>query len=253
MTDELGNAIMAALPKFKQVAILALGCTKEMAEAAVATELQFYLSRLSAIDLAKHQLPLDRGKTIFLEVLMAGLSFSPGSRHVYLLPSYHNSTQLTYEVSPYGRIYMCQKAESVDYVTKPVIVYEGDSFRVGTNEQGHQVVLHAALQHPGNKPPIVGGYVFVVTPGGARESYWMDKADVERLRAKSRKNPLYSNFNGDIDPGFFGGKLIKHALATYRTKSIVPPAADEDEDAKESVETPAPVQVPPQNQNNLIF
>lgn len=227
------------LEKFTKVAKMVHGCSDEMAQTIVLAELQIYCNRLSAIDLNKHQLTFERGKAIFLEVIMAGLSFSPDANHVYVQPSFTNSSILTYYISPYGKLFLCQNAGSVDHVTQPVIVYEGDTFRVGTNERGHQIVLHSALQHPEKKPPVIAGYVFVVTPKGDREPYWMDKADVERLKAKSRGNKLYVAQNGDIDSGFFGGKLIRHSLKTYRTKSIIAlPEEDGTDDIPVSIEAP---------------
>ncbi len=225
------------LAKFAKVAKMVYDATDDHAETITTAEIAFYLNRLELIDLNKHRLTEERGAAIFLEVLMAGLTFAPSADHIYLLPSWHNSSMLTYQIGPYGKLHLCQRAGSVDYITKPVIVYQGDTFHVGTNAEGRQVVLHNALQHPDNKPPIVAGYVFVVI-GNNREPFWMDGADVARLRNKAKRNPLYAAANGDIDPGFFGGKLIGHALKPFRKKGIVSQIAEEED------ETPEPMPIP---------
>jgi hypothetical protein len=71
---------------------------------------------------------------------------------------------------------------------------------------------------------------------GKREPYWMDLSDIQRLAGYSAKqnakwdaakkekvpgdpNALY-NVNGQIDPGFFGAKLINFALKNVR-KSVI--------------------------------
>lgn len=225
------------LAKFVKVAKMVHNVPDDHAETLCTAEIAFYLNRLELIDLNKHKLSEERGAAIFLEVLMAGLTFAPSAEHIYILPSWHNSSMLTYQIGPYGKLHLCQRAGSVDYVTKPVIVYQGDTFQIGTNAEGRQVVLHSAVQHPENKPPIIAGYVFVVI-GNNREAFWMDGADVARLKNKAKRNSLYTAANGDIDPGFFGGKLIGHALKPFRKKDIISHNIEDEEEVPEP--TPLP-------------
>jgi hypothetical protein len=181
---------------------------------------------------------------VFLDVVSNGLSFASGAKHVYLMTrnvKVKNGNQeswekrLVFSTSPDGKIFQAQRSGAIEYVTKPVIVYEGDEFAVGTNDQGEQIIRHQ-VKFPRTSNKIVAGYVYVVMKSGKREPYWMDLSDIQRLAGYSAKqnakwdaakkekvpgdpNALY-NVNGQIDPGFFGAKLINFALKNVR-KSVI--------------------------------
>lgn len=172
---------------------------------------------------------------VFLDVVSNGLSFSGTSKHVYLMsrntkgPNGYE-TRLVYSTQPDGKIFQCQRSGAIDYVTKPVMVYEGDDFSPSTNEAGMQIIMHRP-KFPRTSNVLLAGYVYVVFKGGHREPYWMDMNDVARLKGYSAKNngkweggkkvdgnpnALYTSNNGQIDPGFFGAKLINFALKNVR-------------------------------------
>lgn len=223
------------LEKYSQVAKAThnLGTIDE-AKTMVIYEAQFFGARLAAIDLNKHQLAVEIGANIFLEVIQAGMSFSSEANHIYLQPNFQNSKKLDYYTTPEGDIYRCQRAGSINHTTKTVMVYEGEPFKFGTNNEGKQIILHQGQLYQ-QKPPIVAGYFFIVFSDGSREPYWMDMADVDRLKKRSRgknggPNELYSSFNGGIDPGFFGAKLIKHGLKDIRKTPIYGAAIEDDVD-----------------------
>lgn len=166
----------------------------------------------------------------FLDVVSNGLSFASGAKHVYLMTrsvKVKNGNQdtwekrLQYSTSPDGKIFQAQRAGSIEYVTKPVIVYEGDDFAVSTNESGEQIIRHN-VKFPRTSQKIIAGYVYTVFKGGKREPFWMDQNDIQRLAGYSAKqnkgnaNALYTANGGQIDPGFFGAKLINFALKNVR-------------------------------------
>jgi recombinational DNA repair protein RecT len=167
----------------------------------------------------------------FLDVVSNGLSFASSAKHVYLMTRNVNTApkneapkwerRLVYSTSPDGKIYQAQRSGAIEYVTKPVIVYEGDEFAVGTNESGEQIIRHQ-VKFPRSSQKIVAGYVYVVFKGGKREPYWMDLNDIKRLAGYSAKqnkgtaNALYGGESGQIDTGFFGAKLINFALKNVR-------------------------------------
>lgn len=180
-------------------------------------------------------------KGVFLEVISNGMSFAEQAKHVYVMTRNVKvktadgkdayETRLTYQASPDGKIFQCQRAGSIQDVTKPVIVYEGDDFSIETDESGRQIIRHKVNMEHTKK--IVAGYVFMIMKDGSREPFWLDLNDIERLKAYSsannskwdadakRKipgpaNALYTSNGGQIDPGFFGAKLISHALKNKR-------------------------------------
>jgi recombinational DNA repair protein RecT len=185
----------------------------------------------------------------FLDVVSNGLSFASGAKHVYLMTRSVKSgrkdgnnkdiyeKRLVFSTSPDGKIFQAQRSGAIDYVTKPVIVYEGDDFAVSTNADGEQIIRHQ-VKFPRSSQKIVAGYVYVVMKNGKREPYWMDLNDIQRLAGYSAKqnsrwdeglkkkvsgepNALYTaGQGGQIDPGFFGAKLINFALKNVRKSAI---------------------------------
>lgn len=170
----------------------------------------------------------------FLDVVSNGLSFASGAKHVYLMTrnvKVKNGQQeswekrLVFSTSPDGKIFQAQRSGAIEYVTKPVFVYEGDDFAVSTNESGEQIIRHQ-VKFPRQSSKLVAGYVYVVYKGGKREPYWMDLNDIQRLAGYSAKqnkgtaNALYTSNGGQIDIGFFGAKLINFALKNVRKSGI---------------------------------
>lgn len=224
-------------------------------------------------EIAEKNIPADvtaiSAMGVFLDVVSNGLSFSSTSRHVFLMTRNVNSkrkdpstgkdiyeTRLVFSTQPDGKIYQAQRAGAIDYVTKPVMVYEGDAFSLETNERGNQIVRHTAVI-PRTSTKIIAGYVYVVYPNGMREPFWMDTADLDRLKGYSERNnakwdaasrqrvpgpanALYTSNNGQIDPGFFGAKLINFALKNVRKMTV--PSANEvdDNEVVEAIAAGAP-------------
>lgn len=184
---------------------------------------------------------------VFLDVISNGLSFASGSKHVYVMsrnakvgnpdnPQWEK--RMGWTPTPDGKIYLCQRAKSIDHVTKPVMVYEGDEFSIGTTDKGFQYVTHKVQMPRKAGAKLIAGYVYVVLNNGDREAFWMDMTDVERLKGYSARqnknkgaNELYSSNNGMIDTGFFAAKLISHALRPYRKSTIASNYQVEDEAA----------------------
>jgi hypothetical protein len=165
---------------------------------------------------------------VFLDVISGGLSFNPEYDHVYLkyrntkIASGGKEKRLVYSKQPSGKVYQCQRAGSIAYVTKAVIVYEDEQFGIATNDAGFHIIRHT-LVFPRKNTNIIAGYIYVVLPNGAREPFWMDTTDIDRLRGYSERdggnssaNVLYSSGpNKQIDTGFFRAKLIINAVKPY--------------------------------------
>lgn len=172
---------------------------------------------------------------VFLEVVSNGLSFASGAKHVYIMTRNVNvgtrdqpqwEKRLQWSPTPDGVIFQCQRSGAIDHVTKPVMVYDGEPIKM-RNVNGMLQIDHEPNPMRPKDAKLVGGYVYVVYKN-SREAFWMDLNDVERLKGYSAKNnrsaganALYSSGpGGTIDIGFFGAKLIKHALKNVRKNSI---------------------------------
>lgn len=193
---------------------------------------------------------------VFLEVVSNGMNFSEQSKHVYLMSRKVNiapkgkpkqyEMRLVYSTQPDGKIFICQRAGSIKDVTKPVMVYEGDDWDQELAPDGKQILVHKRKKPRGTK--IIAGYIFIIHPDGYREPFWMEIEDIERLKGYSSRNnaqwdddakkmvpgpanALYTSNGGQIDPGFFGAKLINFGLKNKRKARYVNEHEVDDDDA----------------------
>jgi hypothetical protein len=220
---------------------------------------------------------------VFLDVVSNGLSFSSTAKHVYVMSrsvkagkDQHGKDiyekRLYYQTQPDGKIYQAQRAGSISHISNPVMVYEGDNFAPCTNESGHQIIIHKPI-FPRTSNKLIAGYIYKVHPNGDREPFWMDMQDVARLKAYSEKqnakwddtlkkrvpgpaNPLYTSNDGQIDPGFFGSKLINFALKNVR-KSGKPSQHELEDDALPEIDpnahyTPTLIAGAPEASNTTV-
>jgi recombinational DNA repair protein RecT len=156
-------------------------------------------------------------------------------------------------VSPYGELVMRIRAGQIKRADNPIIVYEGDIIKVGLSVQGHRVVKEYEAAIPRKKDAlIIGGFIRLERHDGSFENPWIDISEMDRLKNYSAKNnakweddldtngnrvkigtepngspkyrkkrvigdanALFSSNNGQIDPGFFEAKIIKHAFRSY--------------------------------------
>ncbi len=180
---------------------------------------------------------------VFLEVISSALTFNPGANHVYLLKRGFKSgkknaegkdiyeDRLVYSKTVFGKIYLAQRAKSVQTITEPVMVYDCDEFSPPGSELYHKPKFPRPA---GSK--LVAAYCYVIAPNGFKEPIWMNMEDVERLRGysgrnnkkyenggwKEQPNKLYTSGPGStIDTGFFSTKLIHKALKYKRFTEIM--------------------------------
>jgi len=163
----------------------------------------------------------------FMDCAVQGLSFDPKKKLAYLIPGKVNVgsrdekqyvSRATLEVSPYGELAIRQQLGQIKYADNPVIVYQGDVFEPYEDSSGKGVAYKLSMDHTN---VIIAAFIKIVRIDGAVDYSWLLKNDWERLAGYSSKknfgkpNALYSSNNGQIDPGFLGAKLIKHAFKSY--------------------------------------
>jgi hypothetical protein len=187
---------------------------------------------------------------VFLDVMSMGLSFNKSLNHVYImtrstrLPNGQYEKRLVYQVQADGKEFLAQSAGVIKRTTKPVVVYEGDTFEQKTNEQGDMVIVYARDPQKRSQK-IVGGFIYITYPDNTKEPFWMEETDIARLMGYSAKqngsrgaNALYSSFNGGIDPGFLKTKLMTHAL-NHIGKAPIKKTNEVDDDFVEEVRSEA--------------
>lgn len=210
--------------------------TEEFAKAIIDSEINFLAQKAAPLFDKNQNIQLSPETLInlFSDIIINKLSFSPSLDLVYILPSFQNYNILTYSLTPFGEVYLRQEAGSISYVTKPVIVREGDTITFETVKNVEYVTHTQQIYQGTTLPPIIAGYCFIGLPNGKELLAKMTFAQFKKLQGK-RKNENYGDNTGmTTDEGFFASKLIKHAVKPFRRKALVSALiVDEDEEVVE--------------------
>lgn len=148
-------------------------------------------------------------------------------------------------ISPYGELKKRIRAGHIKYADNPVIVYEGDLFKVKLVDGKKVIDYEAAI--PRKSKRIIASFIRLVRTDGSVDFAYLTEEDFSRFKAASNKqnrgtdqedkaNALYSSVNGGIDPGFLAAKTIKHAFSTYPKVPIGQFSALESEDNPEIID-----------------
>lgn len=169
----------------------------------------------------------------FMDCAVQGLSFDPKKKLAYLIPGSVNIgtkdakqyvKRASLEISPYGEMAIRQQLGQIKYADNPVIVYEGDVFEPYENSEGKGVTYKL---NPAHTETIIAAFIRIVRVDGSVDYHWLLKNDWTRLAGYSEKknfgkaNALYTSNGGQIDTGFLGAKMIKHAFKTYPKVNVV--------------------------------
>jgi hypothetical protein len=171
----------------------------------------------------------------FLDINVNGHSLEQGSKpDCYITPKNFKvgtdaegrdvwEKRATLQVSPYGEVKMRMRAGQIKHADNPIVVYDCDHFKIGTNDKGKLVVKEYDKTLP--KPDdakIVACFVRIERPDGSFEMPFLDMDDINRLKGYSEKqngvgkaNALYGKNGKQIDTGFLKAKTLKHALMAY--------------------------------------
>lgn len=168
----------------------------------------------------------------FLDVAVNKLSLE-GGKHpdCYLTPRSVNVgtrdnkqyvKRAVLNISPYGELKMRMNSGQIKYADNPIVVYEGDKFKVGLGESGKLVVKEYEAAVPRKKDAkIIACFIRIERYDGSYEMPYLDSEAIERLKGYSSRqnngspNALYTSNGGQIDTGFLKAKTIKHAFSAY--------------------------------------
>lgn len=156
----------------------------------------------------------------FLDAAVNGLSFDPAAKHLYVVSFNINvgtkhdpkwEKRATLMVSGIGELMMRMKQKQIRYADNPVLVYEGDHFKFGTDRKGFYVEHTAAV--PRQTDNIIACYIRLERLDGTSDYKVMTIDEIERLR-KFSKDPNSKAWTDGL-PGMIQAKVIKHAFRTY--------------------------------------
>lgn len=168
---------------------------------------------------------------VFLDIAAMGLTLDQNSQPLVYVLFYNQNVgtqqnalwekRAVLEISPYGELALRIQAGQILYADRPVVVYEGDTFRPTINERGQKIVRYECAI-PRTSKNIIGSFISLTRPDGSKDFYWMLPDDIERLsnysgrkNKNNKANALYTSNNGQIDQGFLEAKTIKHAFKTF--------------------------------------
>lgn len=195
-------------------------CDLTRAEQILDSELEMYVVRLfNALEKDKgSQITVAKGVNIFIECMQSGLSISESSGHVYITRLKGSGTSLAMQVTIDGDIYLAQKAGAIHHLTEPVIVRNGDDFKIVNTPDGRQIAI-GEISFDEQKKFILSdmkvGYVYIVYPNGDRELSWINRARLEEYQKKSQTPGMYN------DESFIQTKILKHALRKVSKTAIM--------------------------------
>ncbi len=156
----------------------------------------------------------------FLDVAVNGLSFDPAMKHVYMVPYSHNigtKQQPKYEgraqlqISGQGELLLRMQQGQIKYADNPVLVYEGDLFKMGTRN-GSVFVEHEAVI-PRKSDNIIACYLRITRNDDTVDYKVLTMPEIEKLR-KFSKDPNSKAWTDGL-PGMVQAKTIKHAFKNY--------------------------------------
>lgn len=156
----------------------------------------------------------------FLDAAVNGLSFDPGAKHLYVvsfsvnvgtkqMPSWEKRATLM--VSGIGELMMRMKQGQIRYADNPVLVYEGDHFKYGTDKAGFYVEHEAVI--PRASDNIIACYIRLERMDGSNDYKIITMAEIDKIR-KFSKDPNSKAWTDGL-PGMIQAKCIKHAFRTY--------------------------------------
>lgn len=161
----------------------------------------------------------------FLDMAVNGLSFDPAMKHAYMIPraakvAKRNDQGVIVEswedrahvdISGQGELVLRMQQGQIKYADNPILVYEGDNFKMGSRE-GNVYVDHEVIL-PRQSDNILACYVKITRNDGSIDYKVITMPEIERLR-KSSKQPNSLAWTDGL-PGMIQTKCIKHAFRGY--------------------------------------
>lgn len=156
----------------------------------------------------------------FLDMAVSGLSFDPSYNHVFMYP-YNVKTVVNnvekwekrakINITGTGELLLRMQQGQIKYADNPVLVFEGDLFKMGTKDNCGYVEHEVTL--PRKSDQIIACYIKITRSDGTVDHKILTMPEIDRLRQASKKpdGPAWTK-------GLFGmvqTKTIKHAFRNY--------------------------------------
>lgn len=179
----------------------------------------------------------------FLDGAVDGLSFDPQMKHCYLVPVSFKvivnnrevwEKRAQRRVSAFGELALRIKQGQITHVDNPVLVFEGDVFKMGTHENKlyvtHEVIL------PRKSEVVIACYVRITRTDGSIDYKVLTAPELDKIRqfSESKDSKAWNNgYNG-----MFQTKTIKHAFRTYPKLKVISKFTQLETETEDEVELP---------------
>jgi recombinational DNA repair protein RecT len=156
----------------------------------------------------------------FMDVAVNGLSFDPSFKHLYIVPFNVNvgtkdqpkwESRASMLISGYGELVLRQKQGQIKYADNPVLVYDGDLFEFGTENE--KTVLSHKAKFPRKSDDIIACYIKITRNDNSIDYKVLSIDEVLNFK-KFSKDPKSKAWNEGL-PGMVQSKTIKHAFKSY--------------------------------------
>lgn len=157
----------------------------------------------------------------FLDMAVNGLSFDPSMKHAYIVPVNQNvgsknspvwEARAQLRISGIGELVIRTNQNQVRYVDNPVLVYDGDDFKMKT-ENNELKIYHEAVIPRKEDAQIIACYLRITRTDGTIDYKVITMPEI-RLMQKFSKDPESKAWTDGL-PGMVQAKCIKHAFRTY--------------------------------------
>jgi recombinational DNA repair protein RecT len=144
----------------------------------------------------------------FMDVAVQGLSFDPAKKLCYIVPMGNKATLM---ISGVGELYLRQRANQIKYADNPVVVYEGDSFKVTAENGVMNVQYEKAI--PRKSDTIIASFIRIVRADDSVDFKIFSMEEILDLK-KFSKMPNSMAWTTGLR-GMVETKTIKHAFRNY--------------------------------------
>lgn len=157
----------------------------------------------------------------FLDMAVNGLSFDPSMKHAYIIPVNQNvgsknspvwESRAQLRISGIGELVIRTKQQQVLYVDNPVLVYDGDLFKMATRDNALSIT-HEAILPRKEGAEIIACYLRITRTDNSVDYKVITMPEILLLK-KFSKDPESKAWTDGL-PGMVQAKCIKHAFRTY--------------------------------------
>ncbi len=144
-----------------------------------------------------------------IDVGVQDLSLDPAKRMCYIVPM---GGQAKLMISGVGELYLRQRAGQIKYADNPVVVYEGDIFKVGTTKDGAIEVDYQKI-FPRKSEKIIASFIRITRSDGSIDFKVFSFEEIMDLKEFSPNKSSLAWGKGIR--GMVEAKTIKHAFRNY--------------------------------------